>query len=642
MRLRAAPLLLLLAAVPARAQDTESADHDKPQVEGELRAGWRLMHDEDDGRFPQDQALQGGPRLFDLAFRAFGFGDGTPLTEVEGEAFGVGDATTDYRMKVRGGEDLGLSGGWSRDDYSYRSTGDPFPLDSRREHGFAEGRMTVGRDLEVRLAWDRRTRRGESFTSFDTDLRDPNNPPPPGVDEDLVRDRRPLDQRFDVYTLAVNGGHGIFRYGVTQTFDVRVIDDERYYDIPSSRNPGTPVREAFRRQIRSTGYTTVGKGGVSLLDGDLEFNAFLTVGRVPVDGRISGDREGFDGGFSGGSPKGDFTSTVDGDTRTRRSISGWRGEAVWKALPDLEIIAGAEEQDIVDDASLDTVEVRSYGRLDVPDDTIRQSTDARITDRADRWSLEALWDATDELTFRGGYEFFRHDLSVPTDTPGASLEATRLRTEVTRWTAGVDARPVKGLTLSVLGRVSDDDEPHANTSFQDGDEAVVRARWRATDELFLTTVFRLKDYESNRDFNSSTKARTLSGSATWTRGPLTVTATGTFQDFDTHSATTYLELAGGFRVVGDTLVFRSRDAIGDLDATYELTKRLRLRAHATVIDTDGDYEAWSHDLGLGAEYDVRPDVTLGAELRAWRLDERSASRDDYSVEALELWVGYRF
>ena len=70
MRRAALPFAAALAAIgsPALGDDTPPAAEkdDGPKFEGDVRAGWRFVSREDEGRYPQDHALKDGPRIFDL------------------------------------------------------------------------------------------------------------------------------------------------------------------------------------------------------------------------------------------------------------------------------------------------------------------------------------------------------------------------------------------------------------------------------------------------------------------------------------------------------------------------------------------------------------------------------------------------
>ena len=44
----------------------------------------------------------------------------------------------------------------------------------------------------------------------------------------------------------------------------------------------------------------------------------------------------------------------------------------------------------------------------------------------------------------------------------------------------------------------------------------------------------------------------------------------------------------------------------------------------------------------GAEHDIRKDLSVGASLKSWRLNESGTSADDYTTQGAEVWLTYRF
>ncbi len=631
-------VVLACGALPAAAGDETLVG---TRSEGEARVGWRFVHDEDEGRFPQDEGLQDGPRLFDLRYLWNDDRPGAALEELEASMYGVGDRSSDYDLVLRKSGLYRLQAGFRRDGAAYRATGDPFAYDTTHERTFFRARTTPTRNVAVRLEFERATRRGEAFTGADTDLREV--PAPAGVDDDLVRERRPIDRRFDTYLVGVDFGAGIWRAGLTETVRVGVVDDERLYDIPAARRGSDPIRETLRRQLRSRATTTTAKAGVSPWNGNFDLNLIGSHTRLPVDGRVSGDARGFDNAFSGGTPKGAFAATLDGENRIRRTAVGWRAEALWRPLESLELVAGTEQDDLVDDASLRLEERRRYQRADVAAESTRRDLETRTTDRSERVSYEASWDVTDAVRVRLGQEFLEQDLEVPTETRGKSLQPTRIRSSSTRRTVGLDVRPYDRLHLHVLFRQSDNDDPHAVASTENADEVSYRGRWRASDALFVSLLYRLKDYHHSRQFSSSTRSEVLSGTVSWNSGPWSVSSTTAFHDFETRTGTSFFTLDGfAFTQVRGSVRFDSRDLTETLEASYRIDERWRTSADLNYVRTRGDYEARHYEASLGLEFDVRADLTLGAAARVFEFDEKGPFQDDYGVQALELWLTYRF
>ncbi len=623
------------AAAPA------PADPEEPTLEGSVTLGWRFIGGEGEGRFPQDEGLKDGPRLFGLEFLRVDPSPTAGIEQIEGSANGVGDPNTDYQLALRRLGVFEVEGGHRRDDYSYRATGDPWPYDTVRERSFVHTRWTPSRNLALRLDWNRSTRRGDAFTSADTDIREV--PPPAGVDEDIVRDHRPLDQQWDDLTFGLDYAVDIWRFGVTETVRLTQIDDERQYDVPPSRRGADPLREYLRRQVRARSFTTVAKAGASLLDETLDVTLFVTHTRHPLHSRISGNARGFDNAFEGADRRGAFASTLDGENDLRRSATTWRVESAWRPHGDWEVSLSGESDDTIDDASLELTESRNYSRPDVDPSTRRREVEARITDRNTRWSADATWDVTDDLRLRAGEQYLRQDLRVPTDSHFGSLTPTDFTSHAWRTTAGIDVDPLDRLSLSLLAHRTTNDDPHTTPVLERGDDFTFRARWKPVDTVAATAVWRRTGFSQTDDFDSATRTDSVNAAVAWTHGPWSVRPSVTWQEYLTRSNTSFFELTGvSFQRMRDTVKFEGETVTPSIDVRYEITKSARAFATATRVGARGDYVAHWLEASVGAEYDVRKDVTLGLTLRAWRLDEEDARRDDYSAEAAEATVTYRF
>jgi hypothetical protein len=643
-----APTWTLAAVALLCAASAHAADDDEPTgpvFEGEVTVGWRFLDngDKDEGRFPQDHRLSNGPRLFDLRLFGTNLSEQAWFDEAEFTAGGIGDRDEDYRLSLSRTDVLELDGGYTREDSTYRANGDPYPANQRREHGFFNARYTPNRNLTVRLEWDRRVRSGESFMVADTDLRTNSTPPPPGVDPDRVSQKRPLDSTFDVYTVGVDGAAGDWRYGLSQSIEVNSIDDHRLYDVPPARRTGGPIREDLRRKVRSNAYTTTGRLGTTLFDDAVDVTLFASYTDLPLDTNVSGRADGFDDSFSSGSERGQFEGTLDGGNDTTRTHTQVRGEVEWRVTEDVEVIASGEIDEVVDDASLNLTERRVYERTDVSPRTSRRDVDARITQRDDRWSIEVDADVSETVRLRVGEEYLRQDVTSPVTTHFASLLPTVSRSRTLRTMFGVDWKPESRTSLSLLARIGRNDQPQTTPVAEHSNEVVFRGRSRVRDDLTLTTVYRYKGFDNDDDFGSRTRSQSANVGATWVDGPWSVAGNATWQNLDTWSDTAFFELVGGsFTRLEDQVRYRTRDGILSLDVRRDLSPTVRVYATGTYVDSGGTYEADYQDLTVGAEWDVRDEITLGAAIRSFRLNEHDRSRDDYSVEALEITLTYRF
>jgi hypothetical protein len=628
-----------LAAFPAAAWAQESADERADRVweemSGEVRAGWRFLRGEEEGRFFQDESLQDGPRIFDFVFRGATERPDASVSEFEAEAHGVGEEDQDYRLKLGRENRWSAEGGWRRDDYSYRSTGDPFPYDTRRERADFRLRITPSERLTLRLEWDRGLRRGDAFTGQDSDI---NFDSPPGVEQDIVQAHRPLEQQSDRVTLGADAVlPGGFRASLAETWRLAQVEDVRTYDIPPSRRGADPVREDLRRDVRSPAWTTVAKAAWAPAGGPLDVSAIFSWTRQDAESRVTGFAQGFGAGL------GPFVETTTGGNDTDRTWIDWRVESSWRPIEKWEFTGAFEQESIVDDASIRLTRRRTFEDPAFPPETTVDESDARITDRLLRASLEAEWEVRDDLRLRFGEEWLQEDLEVPTDSRTDEFVPTDFASTSWRSVVGTDWDARKNLTFSVLARIAQNDDPHAATSFESGDDISCRTRWKATDTLSLTSVYRHRRYRNDQELDSASRADSASLAASWTHGAFTATPNVTWQAVETWTDTTFFDTSRiGSQPLEDQVRYRTRDVIVSLDLRYEFAANLRAFLTGTLADSGGTYEARWDEASLGAEYDVRENLTFGAALRGWRLDEDGTDADDYTAQGVEVWLTFRF
>lgn len=679
MRRATLPFVAALAAICPQALGDDAAPavspatspEDGPKFEGDVRAGWRFVSREDEGRFPQDRGLKDGPRIFDMNLLATDRREGRPFDEAELHATGVGDANTDLLATLRKSGLFDLSGGWRRDDYSYRASGDPFSYDTVRERGFVRGRWTPSTSLTVRLSWDRNQRRGDGFTRGYI-----SGQPLVGEDPSSVAQVRPIATQTDRFLLGADYATGIFKFGLTQTATLGRVDDDRAYEVPEARRGVNPVRGDMDRETTSTTWTTTGKAGVSLLDGKLDVTGFLTRTSLPLTSRMTRDDRGDDasGTF--------FTSHVEERTEIRREGLDKLVEAAWRPLRDVEVTATAQDEDLVDDASR-----RRFHFLSTAIPAGKHvAQDYRTTDSNRRYGLDASWQVSDTVRLRAGEQFLRESLYVPTDRPlqfspwvedssesppvlfggnfQRGLEPEQVSSDSWRTTGGIDWKPDARLSASLLAHVTTNSDPQATPVARASRDFTFRTRWKALETLALSSVWRHAD------------GRNLAGAAyspTTSLGPNQVfrfdlhdrflrsrtrsdsaTLSGSWQpqeDWDVAASCTYQSLAtrsdaaqyfGGANVVYPTVAFATRNVIANVEVRRTITKSLRARAGVTRTTANGDFPARWMESSVGAEYDLRKDLTLGLTLSSWRLADREAPADGYRACGAEASVTYRF
>jgi hypothetical protein len=477
----------------------------------------------------------------------------------------------------------------------------------------------------------------------DSGLRSSLDALPPGVDRSIVFERRPLSQAYDDLAFSVAANPGLWRFGLTQSARIGVVDDERAYAVPPSRRTGAPVGETLERDLRSKDFTTAVRAGIALPDDVFEGDVFASLSRSPVDTRIEGARRGVDGGFPQSEP---YSSVLTGDNRIRRTRTSYRTELIWRPADAFEFVVSGESERTRDDADVELIERRVYTNTGIaPDTRVEQRGAARITESADRYGFELGWDVHDDVHLRAGHEFYRQHYTNPVESSGFQNLRTVHRSRAERDVLGVDLDATDDLSLSVLAKLARDDRPHAHASAEESDAWVLRSRYKAHDRLSFTGVFRSSGYEQREDLSSHSRASSASLGATWSDESWTLELNASVQHRTTSTDTNYFAIVGGSvlpRAFADTVSFRSRDALVSWFVERTVAPHVRVALDGSFVDSDGTYRARYHDLGLRCEWDVREDVTLSAALRALRLDERDRSVDDYSTEMLEIALTYRF
>ena len=637
----------LLLALPAltRAADYDDEPEDEQdeiwRVDGTVRAGWRFLSGRGRGRFLQDINLDSGARIFDVDAHVEDLREESALKDIEVRATDLGERETDASIVARSDDGLRVEGGYARDLFTYRADGDPFPRDTTRNRSYARLRYAPRNGLTFRVDWERSERSGEAFAQQLTSLRE--LPAPPGVDQDIVSTVRPFDETFDTYTLGADASEGPWRFGATVSYRRGDVDDERHFRVPAADRGSAPVSEDFDRHVDSHATTAVGKAGRTFLDGAAEVTLFVTQTWLPVDADLDSQSQGYDNSFDGATPRGAFTSSMSGENNVHRRGSAWELDGSWQVLEDVEILASGGQEDLIDDADLDTVENRRYERNDVANETIRTRTSGRTTNRVDRASVETLWDVHEDVTLRTGYEWFKQDTKAPFETQGDRFDGSRYSSTVHRIIAGVDADLARGLNASVLARLARDDHPPSTPSYERADEVTGRVRWRADERLSMTASHRYRGLHHEDDLDSVTEVNNTSLRATWSDGPLVIQGGATRQVLHTESDTTFYILDGfTFRRVADEVTYDTREVITDLHAEYELRENLRLSAGGNYVKSTGDTELTAYEAFSTLAVDVSTTVTLGLTGRIWHYDDRDGSEDDYDAEALEVWLELRF
>ena len=636
---RAAICAAALAVLPLVAKGDDAEGETKPEdgakVTGDVRAGWRFLSGEDEGRFQQDWALTEGAKLFAMNLMAVDPDAHSGFDEAEVHIAGLGDPATDVALALRKSGVFELEGSWRRDDLGYAATGDPFEYDTQRERTSVSGLWTPNKQFALHVSWDRDQREGDAFTGAYYSF-----------DGTSVRQHRLFETVSDRFALGFDWAVDVFRFGVTQTVGLTDVADKRQFDAP----PGDTSAESTDRTVRAENYTTSARAGVWLAGGDLQSTVFMTRTRLPMEESMTGSQT---------DDSGTVTPTSGSGELTREALA-WRWETLWRFHSDWELAVAAEREDVADDEEGQYL----FGSF------VQTAAFARVTDRTRRYSADISWDATDDVRFRVAEQYLHEELFVPTDShfqvppPDQALRnrPTDLQSDAWRTTAGADWKITKDLSFSALTRFTAEEEPQTTPLPEQSNEYSLRVRWKPADELALTTFARRTSASQSgavrlynlghfpdttrgevpgqaTELDSATRATSVAQSLAWTSGRWTLTATGSWRHFDTATDTAWGSTDNNL-LTFDTVAFAGSDVTLSLDARYELTKTLRLLANGTRTNTTGDYTARWLVASLGAEYDIAEDVTLGATVQSWRFDEKHNGVDDYGVYGVELSLTY--
>jgi len=648
------------------AAPTDPANESQPTLRGEIKAGVRLFSREYDGRFQQDVGLRDGPRLFDLDLVGSDPRQGAPVDEIETRFHGVGDANSDYLVSVKKRGSFDLEGGYRRDAYDYRASGDPFPNDSIRERTFVHALWTPDRSSALRLTWDGNDRRGyEQGFGLGTDSS--------GVQAARFEPRAFAD-RSDRFALGGDYALSIFRFGLTETIGLASVRESRAFGPADTTDYAT----------RTKSYTTSAKAGASLAGGALDVTLFAVRTDAPMEERAD---------VRASSPS---ATDEEFDGKLQRRQTTLRLEATWKPATDWEFTFAGERGELLDDENGEHV-LNSVPPA-APPGTSMSTIVGDVRDRRQSWSADATWDASDKLRLRLGEQYLREELSVPSDSHFAPFGFTRdsdppddFSSNSWRTTTGADWRPSKKVSLSALAHFTVNDHPQTTAAPRDSDDFTLRGRANPSDEVALTTVWRRQTMDHSgavpldeirnprpfplvpprgtTDLDSTTRSSSVSQSAAWTKGPWSVRATGTLRRLDTRSNSAFYFKTGSGGSALEDVSFRGRDVIVDLDARYAVTKTLRVFADvvrsnardametrtttkSSLDKSHVSFPARRLDLSLGAEYDFggeietdgekRRRMTAGLTLSTWRLEDGEASQDSYRVYGVEVSLAYRF
>ncbi|HEU4395425.1 MAG TPA: hypothetical protein VFS92_07650, partial [Planctomycetota bacterium] len=310
------------------------------EVRGSLDVGYRGVSGRE-GRYDQDVNLDPGVVLREARVRGDGLVDGLIVQTFSMDLVGVGDPYTAFDMRARLPEVYDFRIHFDRDEAVFLGAYDPHPLDTVRGRLGGSLDFRPGRDLEIHLSTERKTREGD------------------GTLDHLYRQERTLPvastSRYDgrFHSIGFDATPGIFRFGATGVFGSAADDSVRTLD-----RPDTPVPDrgnyAIRADFESVDLT--GRAGVRLFGGKLDLGVLGGWGSASTDAEVTERAQVVLDGLDDmqGTPDDTPVSTetrarTEADTRHR-----WiRGEALWLPAERLEFLARWEARDSGTNGSAD-------------------------------------------------------------------------------------------------------------------------------------------------------------------------------------------------------------------------------------------------------------------------------------------------
>lgn len=589
-----------------------AAEPEPLEVTGEVTAGYRFVGDESP-QFEQDVNLDQGPRLLDFRL------DGRLLDEKRlfdrflVTASGIDDPFMSIRGEAESYDSWEFEGGFRKWDNVYLSGADPHSYFVKREQIDGKLEIRLSDDVELTLAYSQIRRSGTADQSryvFD-------------LQNELFLDApEDVDQTTHSGDVAVEFPLGsVFRAVARQSLVVHENDDERSFSEPIEEFPFEEF-ERFRSEARTiTPQTTLKVWGDPIEDelrlegGALVANA---EGEIDVDGEDGGIDENLN----------PFSSLTDGEADVSRSTEAFFLAGSLQVTDAIAVAARYDFRHEDDDGDVFLVETTDDGGSIVTID------DSKVRSRTHRAGGDVLYDATDTVALRAGYEYFHEDLEVSydEDNPEVSNQGGGPY-------FGADWRPSTRFAAKALVRSFDLRDPYTEISPEDDDSARLTLKWKPEDGLSLRGD---ADYRVQRsryvivvdesDGESRIETASAGATATWAvTEPLDLHASYAYQNVNSGADTVFYF---NFVPVFDEAVFDGDSHTGTIGALFRATPKLRFNLDAVGVSTGGDYTYQMLDFRVGAAYDLRDDLTLSGEARRIMFDEAERNDNDYTT-----WVG---
>jgi len=596
------------------------------EVRGGVEFGLRWISG-DEGRYDQDVNLDGGPVLRSARLRGDGLVDGLAVQTFSADLVGVGDPYTSFDLRARLPEVYDLRIRADRDESVFLGAYDPHPLDSIRGRFGGTLRFRPGREVEVHLSTERRTRDGDG-----------------GLDQIYRQDRTlPVAStaRHDgrTHSVGFDATPGILRFGATGTFARAADDSVRVLDRPDTPIPDRGTYAA-RADFRSVDLT--GRAGARLLGGRLDLGVLGGWGSATTDAEVRERAQvvldGADDVF--GTPDDQVWST---ETRARTEADArfrWlRAEALAQPADPVELLARWETRD---DATRGAADVGTRDQMPPFNDPTQPffvfPLRSRVDSRQDRASLEARWRLSRAWRVRAGGERIEEEVRSRDTTP----DLDEFDPVTTAALAGFDWEPSDRVDLSVLGRAARTRRPAEELSAEDMDALSARLRLRRPDGWRLAATARLRQRENGEsDSVSSVDATAITLGRDAADGWFEASIAR--QEFRVESDTRFVvDLAAGPNKVDRRVRYDESVLAATLDFSWRVRGPLRAFGSARAARGRGDLAYGQSDAALGLGWRLSPPLEVRAEARRIAYRERDRDRDDYAAEVLTLSLLWEF
>lgn len=596
------------------------------EVRGSLDVGYRGVSGQE-GRYDQDVNLDPGVVLREARVRGDGLVDGLIVQTFSMDLVGVGDPYTAFDMRARLPEVYDFRIHFDRDESVFLGAYDPHPLDAVRGRFGGSLDFRPGRDLEIHLSTERKTREGD------------------GTLDHLYRQERTLPvattSRYDgrFHSIGFDATPGIFRFGATGVFGSAADDSVRTLD-----RPDTPIPDrgnyAIRADFESVDVT--GRAGVRLFGGKLDIGVLGGWGSASTDAEVTERAQVVLDGLDDtqGTPDDEPVSTetqarTEADTRHH-----WiRGEALWLPAERLEILARWEARNSGTNGSAD-VGIRDqappFNDPTVPFFVI--PIDSELDSRQERASLEARWRASKQWRFRAGGEKIEERVTSRDNTPDFDFWDPETRAAL----AGVDWEPNDRVELSVLGRAARTKRPAEELSAEDADSLTARLRLRRPDGFRLTATTRLRQRENGEaDSVASVDATALAFGHEAPEGWFEATISR--EQFQLESDTRFVvDLANGPNKIDARVGYEETVVAANLDFSYQVKGPLRTYGTGRAARGRGDLPYTQSDATLGLGWRLSPSMEVRGEARRAAFHDDLREQDDYAAEIWTLSIFWEF